>query len=222
MRVDKLGDLALQFEKSFDAYGLRKVELQVSENVIVELEVAKGTVDSSVAPPFHDPKDAENGEGPPVHHHGAHVCFIKIRIDPFDWDRMELAQRLSYRVNYIFVPAFLPDHPCQGSNRITCTLGLRFRQRNWTLPIRTLTDIGVIAIISPMNVYSTAEVAKIVGVSESTLERWLAEGSIKPPKLMHLGQRKFRLWTEADIKRTQKYKEKFYWEGRGGNPKAKN
>ena len=61
----------------------------------------------------------------------------------------------------------------------------------------------------------------MVGVSKSTLERWLAEEKIKPPKPLRLGGRVFRLWTDQDIKRVRLYKQKFYWEGRGGKPKAK-
>ena len=61
----------------------------------------------------------------------------------------------------------------------------------------------------------------MAGISESTLERWLADGKIKPPKPIRLGRREFRLWTAADIGRVRKYKEKNYRKGRGRKPKAK-
>ena len=68
---------------------------------------------------------------------------------------------------------------------------------------------------------STVEVAKMVGVGKSTLELWLAQGSIKRPKPIRLGGREFRLWTAADIQRVKKYKKESYRKGRGRKPKAK-
>ena len=72
-----------------------------------------------------------------------------------------------------------------------------------------------------MTPIATADVAKKVGISESTLERWLAEGNVKPPRPIQLGRRAFRLWTEADIERVRRYKKKNYWKGRGKKPKPK-
>ena len=75
--------------------------------------------------------------------------------------------------------------------------------------------------VNKMAPVSTIEVAKKVGVSQSTLERWLAEGSVKRPKPIRLGGREFRRWTVADIQRVKKYKKESYRKGRGPKPKAK-
>ena len=73
-----------------------------------------------------------------------------------------------------------------------------------------------------MSPISTAGVAKSVGISESTLERWLADSKIKAPKPLRVGQKVFRLWTDEDIERVRQHKKKTYWKGRGGSkPKAK-
>jgi len=73
-----------------------------------------------------------------------------------------------------------------------------------------------------MNPISTTQVARKVGVSEPTLERWLVAGKIEAPKTLTVGQRSVRLWTEVDVKRIQKYKQENYWKGRGAKPKAKD
>ncbi len=72
-----------------------------------------------------------------------------------------------------------------------------------------------------MSPISTAGVAKRIGISESTLERWLADGKIKAPKPLRVGQKVFRLWTDQDIERVRRHKQKTYWKGRGPKPKAK-
>ena len=72
--------------------------------------------------------------------------------------------------------------------------------------------------MSPM---STLEAAKSVGVTRVTLERWLAQGKIKPPKPFRVGRRLFRLWTRANIEQVKRYKQKSYRKGRGQKPKAK-
>ncbi len=72
-----------------------------------------------------------------------------------------------------------------------------------------------------MSPISTAGVAKKVCVSQSTLERWLADGKIKPPKPLRVGQKVFRLWTSKDIERVKQYKKKSYWKSQGRKPKAK-
>lgn len=43
--------------------------------------------------------------------------------------------------------------------------------------------------------YTTAEAAKAVGVSRQTLQTWIAEGKIKPPKLIGAT----RVWSQAQV-----------------------
>ena len=62
---------------------------------------------------------------------------------------------------------------------------------------------------------STVQVAELVGIAKITLERWLREGKVKPPNSLYVGAKKFRAWTERDIKRVKRYKEKHYRKGRG-------
>lgn len=72
-----------------------------------------------------------------------------------------------------------------------------------------------------MSPLSTAEVAERVGVTKVTVERWLAARKVPMPKLIQIGVRRFRLWSQADIERLQKYKAKFYMKGRGRKPKKR-
>ena len=64
---------------------------------------------------------------------------------------------------------------------------------------------------------STREVAEIVGISRSTLERWLAEGKVPMPKKILVGTRVSRIWTSRAIERVEQYKAKFYGKGRGAS-----
>jgi len=68
---------------------------------------------------------------------------------------------------------------------------------------------------------STAEVAKKAGINKATLERWLASNKIARPKSLRIGEKKFRNWTDADVERVRKYKQKNYRKGRGRKPKLK-
>ena len=54
--------------------------------------------------------------------------------------------------------------------------------------------------------YTTAEVAKEIGVSRQTLQAWIAGGEIKVPKSMEVGRVTVRLWTKADIEHVRKFK----------------
>ncbi len=49
----------------------------------------------------------------------------------------------------------------------------------------------------------------------------IADGKIKAPKPLRVGQKVFRFWTDQDIERVRRHKKKTYWKGRGGKPKAK-
>ena len=68
---------------------------------------------------------------------------------------------------------------------------------------------------------STAEVAKKAGIDRATLERWLASGKVARPKSLRIGQKLFRNWTDADVERVRKFKQKNYRKGRGRKPRPK-
>lgn len=68
---------------------------------------------------------------------------------------------------------------------------------------------------------STEEVARAVGVSRVTLERWLGSGKVTAPRPLRVGKNIFRNWASRDIERVRRYKEKFYRKGRGRKKKPK-
>ena len=61
----------------------------------------------------------------------------------------------------------------------------------------------------------------MVSVHRVTLQTWLSTGKIKEPRRMKIGGFVVRIWTDRDVERVRKYKEKFYRKGRGRKPKAK-
>ena len=61
----------------------------------------------------------------------------------------------------------------------------------------------------------------MIGVHKNTLLRWLYSGKIPEPKHRGNGGVDIRIWTDRDVKRVRKYKEKNYRKGRGRKPKAK-
>ncbi len=63
--------------------------------------------------------------------------------------------------------------------------------------------------------YSTAEVARIVGVDKSTLLRWLYAHRVPEPKHVTYAGQVLRMWTEDDLKGVERYKEQNYRKGRG-------
>ena len=66
-----------------------------------------------------------------------------------------------------------------------------------------------------MTPLSTAQVAKLIGVHRVTLEEWLRKAKIRKPKTLQVGNQRYRLWTDKDVERLRKYKDKFYRKGRG-------
>jgi len=57
-----------------------------------------------------------------------------------------------------------------------------------------------------MKTYSTAQVAKMVGVHKMTLIRWLLAGKIaEPRRLMNAGI-DARIWNDQDVERARKFK----------------
>lgn len=56
----------------------------------------------------------------------------------------------------------------------------------------------------PMKLFSTAEVAKKLGLHRPHLQRAIAEGRVKAPKVTLVGGVKFRLWTIKDVEKARK------------------
>ncbi len=54
--------------------------------------------------------------------------------------------------------------------------------------------------------YSTAQVAKVIGVSKKTLLRWLYAGKIPEPKTQTFGGVESRVWTDSDLSHAKEYR----------------
>jgi predicted site-specific integrase-resolvase len=72
-----------------------------------------------------------------------------------------------------------------------------------------------------MKTYSTAQVAKMLGVHKVTLQNWLLDGKAREPRKVRVGNIDFRIWTDTDVKRLKRYKQQNYRKGRGRKPKPK-
>lgn len=68
--------------------------------------------------------------------------------------------------------------------------------------------------------YTTTKAARLVGVHIATLQRWIADGKVRAPKLVIRRGRAVRLWTGADLKHLRKRKAAIYRKGRGRKPKG--
>ena len=55
-----------------------------------------------------------------------------------------------------------------------------------------------------MRKYSTAEVAKKLGMQRPHLQRAIVQGRLKPPPLVKVGGIKIRLWSPKDVERARK------------------
>ena len=62
---------------------------------------------------------------------------------------------------------------------------------------------------------------QMIGIGRATLERWLLDGKVPEPMRLKNGGVNVRIWTDRDVERVRKYKEKNYYKGRGPKPKAK-
>ncbi|MGH9685540.1 MAG: helix-turn-helix transcriptional regulator [Candidatus Acidiferrales bacterium] len=62
---------------------------------------------------------------------------------------------------------------------------------------------------------TTKEAAARVGITRATLQAWIRAKKITPPKPVLDGARSKRLWSEADLARLKKAKERHYWRGQG-------
>jgi transposase-like protein len=60
------------------------------------------------------------------------------------------------------------------------------------------------------NSFSTAEVARAIGVNKSTLLRWLYTGKLQEPKHETFGGIDNRVWTAQDLERARAHKEQRY------------
>lgn len=58
--------------------------------------------------------------------------------------------------------------------------------------------------------YSTAEVARLIGVSKMTLLRWLYAGKLPEPEMQTFGGVESRVWSESDLSRAKDYRERNY------------
>ena len=72
-----------------------------------------------------------------------------------------------------------------------------------------------------MNSHSTKQAAKLVGIHWDTLQRWVAAGKVRPSQVMKTNGLEYWLWTDRDVERVRKFKEKNYWKGRGRRPKPR-
>lgn len=66
-----------------------------------------------------------------------------------------------------------------------------------------------------MKKFSTKEIAKKVGISRVTLQRWLLSGKLSEPERMKVAGVDVRIWAESDLERVRRYKETHYRKGRG-------
>jgi excisionase family DNA binding protein len=63
--------------------------------------------------------------------------------------------------------------------------------------------------------FTTAEAAIEVGISRATLQEWIRQGKISPPKPTLRGAVGMRLWTQSDVARLGRVKQTIYRKGRG-------
>ncbi len=60
-----------------------------------------------------------------------------------------------------------------------------------------------------MRKFSTAEAAKMLGLHRPHLQRAIAQGKVRPPRLIRVGGASARLWTRKDVERARKQLLKF-------------
>jgi excisionase family DNA binding protein len=69
--------------------------------------------------------------------------------------------------------------------------------------------------------YTTREAAKAVGITRATLQSWISSGKVKAPKPRLRNGVGVRVWTQSDVARLGRVKEKIYRKGRGRKKKSK-
>jgi len=52
--------------------------------------------------------------------------------------------------------------------------------------------------------HTTVEAAARIGVSRQTLQTWITEGKIIPPRKIEVGRMTVRLWSESNIEKARK------------------
>jgi excisionase family DNA binding protein len=57
--------------------------------------------------------------------------------------------------------------------------------------------------ITSMQGYTTAQVAKVIGVSKNTLLKWLYSGVLQEPKHSQVGGVRWRIWSKSDVERAR-------------------
>ncbi|MBI2820470.1 MAG: MerR family transcriptional regulator [Acidobacteria bacterium] len=70
-------------------------------------------------------------------------------------------------------------------------------------------------------VFSTRQAAEKVGIGRITLERWIRDGKVEPPRALFRNSVRARFWTAEDIERLRKAKRQFYRKGSGRKPEAR-
>ena len=63
--------------------------------------------------------------------------------------------------------------------------------------------------------HTTPDVAKLVGISLPTLNRWIDTQGFKAPPVRIVANIRVRLWSKEDIKRLKSFKAKHYRAGQG-------
>lgn len=71
-----------------------------------------------------------------------------------------------------------------------------------------------------MSPRSTREVAQLVGIHLRTLETWISAGKVKPATVK-IGEKTYRLWSDREIEKVRRVKEKTYRKGRGRKKESK-
>ena len=61
----------------------------------------------------------------------------------------------------------------------------------------------------------------MAGIHWTTLHRWLASGNVRASRSLPMNGRTLWRWTDADVGRVRRHKEKHYRKGRGRKPKRK-
>jgi excisionase family DNA binding protein len=69
--------------------------------------------------------------------------------------------------------------------------------------------------------FTTKEAAAKVGIARATLQAWIKDKKIRPPKPTLEGAKAKRLWSESALDRLRKAKERIYWKGQGRPKKEK-
>jgi excisionase family DNA binding protein len=94
--------------------------------------------------------------------------------------------------------------------------GLRFPRWFTGLPIRgtilndILTDVKNVRYKSVVATYTTTEAAKAAGISRVTLQTWISTGDVRAPRVQLVAGRAKRLWSEADVERLRRKREKIF------------